>query len=162
MPVVAFDALPDDARVWVFSAASPVVGDAEVTLLTSVDRWLADWRAHGTPLTAARDWREGRFLVIGVDQTAAGASGCSIDALYRVLLELEGTLGTSLVGGGRVFYRDPSGVVQSVNRAEFGELAGAGGVSDETPVFDTTITRASEYAERFEQPLAQGWQKQLI
>lgn len=40
MPVVAFDALPDAARVWVFSAAAPVTGAAAESLLSLVDAHL--------------------------------------------------------------------------------------------------------------------------
>ena len=104
MPLVPFHTLPDDARLWVFGASDPIKGERALPLLAAVDEWLANWKAHGEPLTCARDWRDDRFLGIGVDQSTAGASGCSIDALFRVLQDLQGTLGTSLLGGGRVFF----------------------------------------------------------
>ena len=47
------------------------------------------------------------------------ASGCSIDGLFRTLQTLERALGTRLVAGGRVFYRDARGAVCAVSRAEF-------------------------------------------
>ena len=36
------------------------------------------------PLTAARDLRHERFLMVAADEAAAGVSGCSIDALRRM------------------------------------------------------------------------------
>ena len=42
-----------------------------------VDAFLDQWNAHGSALTCAREWRDDRFLAIGVDQSTAGASGCS-------------------------------------------------------------------------------------
>ena len=49
-------------------AASPVDDIDAAKLLAAVDAYLMQWKAHGHPLTAARDWRDDRFLAIGVDQ----------------------------------------------------------------------------------------------
>ena len=122
MPVVPFETLPDAARVWVFGSDKPLSEDGTNTLLEGVDAHLENWKAHGAPLTVSRTWRDGRFLVVAVDQSTAGASGCSIDGLFRVLQQLEREVGANLVGGGRVFYRDRTGVVQSTSRAEIGSL----------------------------------------
>src|SRR6478609_1375026 len=97
MPLVQIEDLPDASRVWVFGADSDLDEGATDLLLRDVDRFLAQWHAHGAPLTAARDWRDKRFLTVAVDQSTAGASGCSIDGLYRSLKSLESRLGTSLV-----------------------------------------------------------------
>jgi hypothetical protein len=162
MSVVPFANLPDDARLWVFAASQPIAGERAALLLTAVDDWLAEWKAHGEPLTCGRDWRENRFLAIGVDQSSAGASGCSIDALFRVLQQLQGALGTSLVGGGRVFYRSRSGAVEAVTRGEFASLAASGALDPSTIVFDTSITTAREYRVRFERQARDGWHQDFF
>src|SRR5438477_6677729 len=77
MPRVSFDGLPDSARVWVFGSDDPVSANSADRLLGDVDAFLDRWNAHGFPLTCARDWRDDHFLAIGVDQSTAGASGCS-------------------------------------------------------------------------------------
>lgn len=161
MPRTSFASLPDDARVWVFGAAQPVTSAQAQQLLRAVDDYLDGWQAHGLPLTSAREWREDRFLVVGVDQASAGASGCSIDALFRVLQQLQSTAGTSLVGGGLVFFRAPGGAVTAVARSEFGVQRARGDLADATPVFDTTVTSAGEYRSRFEGPLAGSWHAAL-
>src|SRR5829696_1295432 len=109
MPAVNFEALPPDARVWVFASDRALQGEDAKMLLESVDAFLDAWKAHGAPLRSARTWRDGQFLAIGVDPTAEQASGCSIDGLFRGLRELEQRLATRLVAGGRVFYRDAAG-----------------------------------------------------
>ncbi|MCC6929934.1 MAG: hypothetical protein IT359_13210 [Gemmatimonadaceae bacterium] len=166
MPQVPFKQLPDDARLWIFGASDAttrgaLTGDASEALLRLVDDYLAGWQAHGEPLMSARDWREGRFLAIGVDQRAAGASGCSIDALYRSLEQLERALGASLLAGGRIFYRDAAGQVQCVDRATYVARVRDGVVGADTAVFDTTITNAGEYRARFERPASSSWHARL-
>ena len=130
-------------------------------LLREVDAWLDEWKAHGTPLTCARDWRDDRFLAVGVDQSKAGASGCSIDALFRVFQALQPVLGTTLLGGASVFYRDADGMVRSVDRRAFARLRESGAVHDATPVFDTTVTDAAAWRHDFERPLAESWHCQV-
>jgi hypothetical protein len=162
MPLTTFDALPDDARVWVFGAGASVDDVDAATVLAAVDSYLMQWKAHGHPLTAAREWRDERFLVIGVDQRTEGASGCSIDGMFRMLQELERAIGTSFVGGGLVFFRGPGDLVCSLSRGEFEALARRGGADAGTSVFDTTITTAGDYRARFEVPASASWHKALL
>lgn len=162
MPIVSFEALPDSARVWVFAAAAPVTGAAADVLLRQVDGHLSQWRAHGVPLVCARDWRDDRFLAVGVDEAASNASGCSIDALFHALRDLESQLGTSLVGNGAVYWRDASGAVMHADRPTFRAAAAAGALTVDTPVFDPTITSVGAWRREFEKPARDSWHARLL
>ena len=162
MPLIAFEKLPADARVWIFGSAAPIDDIDSAKLLAAVDGFLAQWKAHGHPLTAAREWRDERFLVVGVDQRTEGASGCSIDGLFRTLQELEQAIGSSLVGGGLVFFRGPGDIVCSLPRDDFEALSRRGGADGTTPVFDTTVTSVGEYRAHFERAAADSWHKSLL
>ena len=162
MPRVPFSDLPPDARVWVFVAERPVTGAAAERLLGEVDSQLDRWAAHGEPLTSAREWRDDRFLTIGVDQSTANASGCSIDGLFRTLRALETAIGTSLVGGGRVHFREPSGEIRTVSRDEFSDLAAAGQVTPSTRVFDPTVPTIGAWREGFEKTAGSSWHAGLL
>lgn len=162
MPAVDFDQLPESARVWIFASDRSLTGDDARTLLRAADAFLAQWKAHGAPLRCAREWTEDRFLAIGVDPTVEQASGCSIDGLFRGLQSQERTLGTRLVAGGRVFYRDANGQPQLATRPELPTLAANGELSADTPVFDTSITEAGAYRERFVRPARDTWVASLL
>lgn len=156
-----FSTLPDTSRIWVFAARDPIRGERAERLLREVDAWLDEWQAHGVPLRCARDWRDDHFLAIGVDQSVEGASGCSIDALFRIFQDLQSAVGTTLLGGGRIFYRDGAGTVRSVDRPGFARLRETGEVQDSTPVFDTTLSDAAAWRLAFERPLAESWHRQV-
>lgn len=162
MPSVPFETMPDDARLWVFAAERELTPRQEGDLLKMVDDFLAGWQAHGVPLRCARNWQHHRFLAIAVDQHTEGASGCSIDGLFRVFKSLEPKLGTSLTAGGRVFYRDQHDAIRSVSREEFEQLGESGAVNARTPVFDASITAAGAWRSRFEVPAGESWQGALI
>jgi hypothetical protein len=162
MPIVPFESLPDSSRIWIFSSDRPVTGSAADQLLGEVDRFLDEWRAHGDPLRCGRRWVDNRFLVIGVDQSTANASGCSIDGLFRRLQALERDIGARLVGGGRVYYRDHGGAAQSVDRADLDKLVANGEIGPDTVVFDTSITDLGEWRARFERPARKTWVGELL
>jgi hypothetical protein len=162
MPVVPFDTLPDASRVWVFGSDRPLTEAGTTALLKGVEEYLASWKAHGAPLTVASQLRDNRFLVIAVDQTQAGATGCSIDGLFRVLQALEPKIGVSLVGGGRVFYRDAQAVVQGTAQAEVPALVASGAITKDTVVFDTSLTDLGAFRSGFEKRAKESWIRPMM
>ncbi len=89
MPRIPFDQLPSDARLWIFAAERPLSPSESGRVLEETDSFINQWMAHGVPLTAGRDLRHDQFVLVGVDERAAGVSGCSIDALVRRMQQLE-------------------------------------------------------------------------
>jgi hypothetical protein len=143
MATIPFESLPDDARVWVFGAGRRLSEEEASHLLTRVDDFLERWAAHGQPLTCARDWRHGRFLLVAVDERSAPPSGCSIDAMVSLLQGLQERLGTSLVDHHRVWFRQ-DGDVHCLDRGAFRKLVEEGRAGPETEVFDQTVTRLGQ------------------
>jgi hypothetical protein len=162
MPLVEIQDLPDAARTWVFGSDRTLDTPASEVLLREVDQFLSSWHAHGAPLTVGRDWKYGRFLTVAVDQSTAGASGCSIDGLFRALKTLGPELGASLVTSGLVFYRDEKGALQSVDRERFSALSAQGAIRPDTQVFDPTVTTLGEWRARFELEAGQSWHAGLL
>lgn len=162
MPQVPFESMPDDARLWVFGARAPLDEVDTPRLLRAVDLHLMTWTAHGAPLTCSREFLEDFFLVVAVDERASDASGCSIDGLFKVLQKIEDGIGTSMVGGGLIFFRDAGGFIHCVTRAEFGSMASLGDVGLDTKVFDLTITTAGDFRARFETTARKSWHVDLL
>lgn len=157
MPRIAFDELPGDARVWIFSAARELTEAEQTRLLAEVDAFIEQWGAHAVPLTAGRDLVYSQFLFIAVDQRAAGPSGCSIDALVRRMKALQHEIGVELVDHAPVLFRRGEAIAR-VPRPAFAQLAEAGEVGLDTTVFNNTLTSLGEVrAGRWEVPAADSW-----
>ncbi len=126
-------------------------------VLEEIDSFINQWMAHGVPLSAGRDLRHSQFVLVGVDERAAGVSGCSIDALVRRMQQLEGVLGLELVNNAPVLYREGD-AIERVSRERFAELAASGTVSPNTRVFDNTLTRVGDLlAGKWEVKAADAW-----
>jgi hypothetical protein len=157
MPQVPIEELPDHARLWVFAADRTLGPTEQTVLLNAVDHFQGMWAAHGTPLTSGRELRHGRFLLVAVDEQAAGVSGCSIDALTRALRGLEERFGLALLDNGPVHYRDGE-TVHRVSRPAFRRLVASGAVSAATTVFDnTTPTLGAVRGGRWETAAQNTW-----
>lgn len=165
VPSRDFPHLPDSARLWIFGVSRPLNTEEEGRLLDRVDTFLQRWKAHGNPLSAARDWRYGRFLLVAVDDRVTPPSGCSIDALIRELRTLEDAFSVEIVGGAPVWYRagETHGPIRRISRGELREEVQAGSVGPETIVFDLSLTRLEELrAGSWELPARSSWHARYL
>lgn len=90
---VSFDTLPDNARIWVYQADRKFLPE-EIRAITETTRLFCEgWSAHGHSLKTSFKIDHQQFLILAVDETSAGASGCSIDGSVRMLKQLQGELG---------------------------------------------------------------------
>jgi hypothetical protein len=157
MPPIPFEELPSDARLWIFAAERALDEEQRRRVLAETDAFIAEWSAHGVPLTAGRELRYDQFVLVGVDERAAGVSGCSVDALVRRMQRLGDELGIELVNNAPVLYREGE-TVHRVSRERFAELASSGTVSPNTPVFDNTLTRIGDLqAGKWEVKAVDAW-----
>jgi hypothetical protein len=157
VPRVAFDELPGDARLWIFPASRPLTDGERARVLGEADAFIDQWTAHGVPLNAARDVRHDQFILVGVDERAAGASGCSVDALVRRMSQLQTALGVELTNNAPVLYR-LGDRIERVPREQFARLAANGDVNLDTVVFDNTVTSVGQVrAGRWELRAADAW-----
>ena len=157
MPRIRFGEMPDDGRLWVFGLGRDLSTAEEAGFLGAVDNFPDSWAAHGAALRCAGELRHGRFLLVAVDEASIPPSGCSIDAMVRVLKQAEVQLDTTIVDHTAVWFLDSEGV-QRVDRATFGTMARAGTVSPDTTVFDNTVTRVRQLRDgEWEAPAREAW-----
>jgi hypothetical protein len=162
MPRIPFEQIPDSGRVWIFGSDRPLTDNEETRLLTVVDAFLDGWAAHGTPLTVGRDWRYGRFILVGLDESSVPPSGCSIDAMVNALKELERELGATFVDNTPVWYRQ-DGTIGRVSRSQFKDLVQSGSVGLDSVVFDNTVTRVSQVRSgEWERPAGESWHRRAF
>lgn len=163
MSLVDFEELPDSARLWVFGSDRSPSPTETAHLLDRMESFLKEWTAHDRELRTGFDWREHRFLLVGLDEGRGDASGCSIDALHRQIGKLEEDLGTTMLNGGRVWLEDSQGRIRSVSRSAFERLAEAGDVGPGTVVFDLTVDEVADVREgRWRRPAGESWHSALL
>ena len=159
MPVLQFSDLPDSARLWTYGAERALTADEVQALQDCMADFLAQWHSHQQAVAPTWQLLHDRFVVICVDESMVGLSGCSIDSMVRNLQEFSRAAGVDFAGGGNlVFYRHADGGIRRVDRLAFRDLAKQGAVDENTIVFDTTVATAGAFrAGRWEVPMREAW-----
>lgn len=86
--IMILEHFPDTARVWIYTSNRPVSDKDREEIAASADQFLEKWAAHGTQLLAAGEWLNPYQYAVALDESAAGASGCSIDSQTRFMREI--------------------------------------------------------------------------
>ena len=153
---VTFNQLPPEARVWIYQANRPLVEAELAAVQSTLAHFAAEWTSHGRTLHAAAEFRHQQFLVIGLDEGVAGASGCSIDASVRFVAQLEQQLGLELLEKSqRAFLQ--AGTVHLLQRSGLKNAVASGALGPDTLYFDNTLATKKELDTRWPQPASQTW-----
>jgi hypothetical protein len=153
---VAFDHLPSRARVWIYQASRPLTEAELMAVLPHLAAFAEEWTSHGQQLAASAQFLHRQFLIIGLDEAVAGASGCSIDASVRFVRELEQHLGLDLLEKSRMAFL-VDGELQLLTRRELREAIAASQITADTPYFNNTLTTKDELVTSWPAPAGQTW-----
>lgn len=156
-----FKNLPDDSRIWIYQA-NRKLSDEEVAQIEKLtEEFLTKWTAHGADLEAGVEIKYNRFIVIGLNQANASASGCSIDASVHFIQSLEEKFHVDLLDKMNVtFYSGKYIAYKPLD--EFRKMAKNRSVSKNTIVFNNLVNTKAEYLENWEVPAAASWHSRFL
>ena len=153
--VVNFNIIPEESRIWIYAAEYKLTNDQENYILNHISNHLQNWEAHKVPLTAGVTILENYFIVVALDDSQYGASGCSIDTLQKLIQNLEKYFSISLLNRLNVFCKIedeilciPSFKLESIAKAN-------------TLFYDLTIQKKSEL-HSYLKPISEGWCAHLV
>jgi len=147
--------LPEDSRIWLYAAENALTKDQQNYILKVVSEDLKGWNAHQQPLTAGVTILQNHFIVIALDESKNGASGCSIDTLQKTIQKIEKELSIPLMNRLNIFC-EIDGEIVCVPSFKLENIAKA-----DTPFYDLTIQNKSELHSYFK-PINEGWCAHLV
>ncbi|MBC6700331.1 hypothetical protein [Hymenobacter sp. BT190] len=153
---VSFDQLPASARIWIYQANRPFTANEIADLQPALCRFADEWTSHGRALAASADVLHQQFLIVGLDEAVADASGCSIDASVRFVRSIEDGLGVSLLEKSRMAFL-VGGQIQLLSRPQLRDAIATGQLTPDTPYFDATIAQKGRLQSSFPAPASQTW-----
>lgn len=159
--LVPFDNLPGHARIWIYQA-NRKLSDQEIEAVSpKIESFLTNWTAHGSSLEAGFAVKYNRFIVFGLNESNASASGCSIDASVHFIQSLEQQLGVDLLDKMNVtFYNGPH--IAHKTLADFKKMAKNRSVSKETIVFNNLVNTKEEFDHYWEVPAKDSWHARFL
>lgn len=151
----------EHSRVWVYQSDKELTDEQATGLLNRLNKFAAEWTAHNHQLKAKAEVRYNRFLILIVDESQAGASGCSIDKSVNFMKGIEREFGINLFDRFNFAYRDGEKVL-SASRHEFEELLKSGAIGNNTIVFNNLVLTLADLETKWEVPFEESWHPQLF
>ena len=151
----------ENSRVWVYQSARELSADETGQIQALLNDFTTGWTAHNNQLKAQAEIRYNRFVILTVDESQAGASGCSIDKSVNFIKQLEQHFNISLLDRFNLAYKAGNEVL-SAPRAEFEELLKTGAVDINTIVFNNMVQTTDEIKNKWEVPFKDSWHAQLF
>lgn len=159
--LVDFDTLPPESRIWIYQSNRKLSDDEVAVISDRTADFLKQWTAHGANLEAAFEIKHNRFIVLGLNQTNASASGCSIDASVHFIQQLELQFEIDLLDKMNVTFYNGEFIAHK-SLADFKKMAKARSVSPNTVVFNNLVNTKEEYLENWEVPAKESWHSRFL
>lgn len=149
------------SRVWIYQS-DRVFTNVEVEELEQLlTDFTTNWQAHNQQLKAGYEIRYNRFLVLIVDESQAGASGCSIDKSVHLMKEIQEKYHVNLFDRFNIAYKEQE-EVKALNREGFESLITEGKINQNTIVFNNLVQNYQEYQEKWECKFLNSWHQRVF
>lgn len=148
--------LSNSSRLWVYQAERSLE-DTELSYIKEVlSEFCPTWTAHDIKLKADFDILFNRFVILVVDETQAGASGCSIDKSVKKMQEISAHLKVDFFNRLQMVYME-QGQLYDLPMHEVKPALSRGDINTETLFFNPLIQQLSQLSEGFLVPFKQHW-----
>ncbi|HVW94651.1 MAG TPA: hypothetical protein VHA56_01615 [Mucilaginibacter sp.] len=151
----------ENSRVWVYQADRELSNDEVIQAQVLLDHFTTGWTAHNHQLKAKSEIRYNRFFILIVDESQAGASGCSIDKSVHFMQQLEERFGVTLFDRFNLAYRIEDKVL-SAPRSLFEELLKSKTIHTDTIVFNNLVQNLAELNTNWEIPFKDSWHSRIF
>lgn len=158
---VNFENLGDEARIWIYQADRKLNNNEVEALKSETRDFIERWTAHGQNLRGSFKIIYDRFLVLGVDEDIAQASGCSIDSSVTYIKNLEKKFNINFLDRSKVALL----LGEMIVLEDFNELKAkikGREIKPETITFNNSITRKSELESGWKSNIENSWLKKYI
>lgn len=154
-------ALPPHTRVWIYQSNRNFTNEETQWLHAVCKEFVENWSSHGKDLASGYDIRYDRFLILAVDESAAGASGCSIDKSVHLIRQIEQQLGISLTARTQITYLNEAGKVESFELNDLKDLLAENKISTSTRFFNNLVATKADLDDHWLTPIAGSWMERF-
>lgn len=153
--------LSPDSRVWIYQAERDLTSLEEDEMTQELSNFVREWVAHGKNLQADFRIFFNRFICLFVDESAHGASGCSIDSSVHFIQSLERKYGVQLMLRTQIAYLADD-QIRTVEMNDFSDLAKNGEVDSNTLVFNNLVRNLGEMRSGWIVPAKKTWHSRFL
>ncbi len=150
-----------ESRVWVYTASRPLEDGELRTAQEALNHFVRQWTAHNQALKAVAEVFQNQFVILMVDESQAGASGCSIDKSVHFLETLGQRLHVDFFER-MLFAWTEGNSLQFGDRETLRRQAGEAKIDDQTLMVNTLVQNKKDLQEKWLLPFGKSWHRRLI
>lgn len=153
--------LPDTTRVWIYQSNVSFKDTDIPKLRNTLQTFAKNWVSHNKMLRTYADVYHNQFIVLMVDESLAGASGCSIDSSVRFMQQLQAEYKVNLFDRMCFAYLNED-KIKTASRDEFSSLYQQKHITDETLVFNNLVNTKLDFEQKWQVQLGDSWHKRMV
>jgi hypothetical protein len=153
---IPFEQMPAQARLWIYQSNRPFTFAEQEEIKILSERFATDWSSHGKGLEASAELLHNQFLILANNESAANASGCSIDKSVNFVRELEARFNVSLFDRTQLAFKKED-QVQLVNLSELKSKIASGEIDENSLYFDTLVNNYGDLQAAWPKPARTSW-----
>ena len=154
-------ALENTSRVWIYPADKEFSYEELDAVRPVIFEFLDNWTSHNRDLVSYGNVFHRRFLALFVDESMAGASGCSIDKSVHFVQHLGNQLDKDFFNRQDVYFLINDEVVK-YHLNELRQLAEDGTITEDSLFFDNLVNSKGSFLENWVKPVKEGWVSRFI
>lgn len=158
---VEFDAIPEDAKVWIYPSSRKFYANEIERVEESVKEFVENWKTTDKNFTASYQILYNRFIVLMADDTENPLTNIDIDASVTFILALEQEYKVALLDRMNVCFKQGE-FVQYKDLKDFKKLLKNKAVTSKTIVFDNLINTKHDFEKFWEIPIEDSWYNRFL
>lgn len=153
---IPFNDMPDSSRIWIFQSEQPLEQAQIHQLDSQLKVFIEEWTSHQSTVRASFHFQFDYFVIVAVDETQVGPSGCSIDKLFRFVQSMESLLGFSLLSKNKIALMKENQIV-TYSLPVFKNMVKNGEIAPQDQYFDLMVQDKSGLTKDWVKPVTTGW-----
>jgi hypothetical protein len=152
-----FEQMPSDARIWTYTSNRKLDKSEVDRISDKLSAFCEQWNTHGALMPTSFLIKYDQVIILAVDESNLGASGCSIDSSVRLLRDIESELGIDLLNQGKVTFFTSEKDLEVNPIFGIKSKVSSGILNSETIVLNPVVQRKSDLEKNWKISAKESW-----
>jgi len=153
--------MPSISKVWIYQSNIKFTDEEVPEIDTQIQNFVTQWVSHNQALRAYGKLYHNRFIVLMVDESQAGASGCSIDKSVHFIKAMGFHHGVDFFDRMNFAYKKEDQII-TARRDQFAKLFQNKEINNDTLVFNNLVKNKSQFENSWIVPLKDSWHARMV
>jgi hypothetical protein len=150
--------MSENSRVWIYQSNRQLSTNEVETIKSKGDIFIKNWTSHEKQMNATIEVVQDVFVIVALDESIAGASGCGIDKLVKFMQVIGSELKIDFFNRLRIAYLNSQGKVDFFNASSIDVLMEKGILNNDSIIFcNHEVSNINEMKTNWKQRIRESW-----